>query len=602
MVNNYFSFIKHNHINKKMENYNLDIIISAKNLATNVLNNVKTQLNQIAEQGKKTGERLSKSFSKYTLVAAGAIATSIKFAGDFEKNMNNINTLFNDNGEQIKAYKQWILDIIKVSPKNPDELGKASYDIISAWITDTAEALKVLKASNDLAVGWLGSVSEATNILTSSINAFKDQSYTADQQADILFKTVKNGKTTISELAQWFGWIAGLADTAGIKFHELMAATAALTTTWLPASEAYTWLKAAISNILKPGSEAAKTAAELWIEFNSAWLKAKWFSGLLKEIADKTDGDIDLMGKLFNSTEALNSILALTTSSADAFNWTMKDMTEWQKALNIAVKKQNEWFNAQVNILKHQLQASMIEFWNAMLPVIKWINNFMTEHKTLTKVILGSVVVFVWIAGALGAVWMAMTAVSSGVAVLTAALWPLNIALRWLFLNPIWLIIAGIATLLYFIYRLITDFEGVKKSLKQVWNHLISFQGWIKWIGKTLMDFMILPLKQVLWLIDTIFWTQYTFKVDNFERKLFWLKELNDKIENQNNSKTTLNDTNNINKPIQTNSQTQIKQDVKIDINLDNIQVKNQEDIDKISRQVAEQLTEKLAEQNRFNS
>lgn len=57
--------------------------------------------------------------------------------------------------------------------------------------------------------------------------------------------------------------LAPLASSLGIDFNELMSATAALTTTGMPASQAYTGLKAALSNVLKPTKDATELAANL---------------------------------------------------------------------------------------------------------------------------------------------------------------------------------------------------------------------------------------------------------------------------------------------------------------------------------------------------
>lgn len=591
-----------------MENFNLDIIINARNNAATALNNVRTTLWNIRSQARNVWDTLSKSFWKYAIAAWAAIWTSIKFAWDFEKNMNSINTLFNDGWEQIKAYSKWIKELVANSPQSADDLWKSAYDIISAWITNTGKALETLKASSDLANAWLWTTAEATNILTSAVNAFWKQGYTSAQQADILFKTVKNGKTTVAELAQWFGWIAWLASTAWVKMTWLMAATAALTTTWLPASEAYTWLKATISNILKPWSEATKMAKKLGIEFNATALKTKWLSWLLKEIGDKTGWDIDKIWALFNSTEALNTVLTLTWWSAEAFNNTLADMESWSNKLNIAVKKQNEWFNNQVAILKNKLSIAMIDLWQSLLPVIKATITFMKEHKTLTKVILWGVIVIWSLLAILWTVWFAIQWVTWIVWWLTAAMWPLNIALRALFLNPVWLIIWAIALLWYWIYRLITDFEGVKKSLSQVSKHFITFEWWIKWVWKTLIDFLIFPLKTLTSILDVLIWTEFTLKIDNLERSIVWLKQINDEIKK---TKDLWNNTNN--NPITTlinksqvwvstlPNSNPINQDIKIDINLDNIQIKDKQDMEELSNIVAEKLTEQLKDQNRFN-
>jgi len=62
-----------------------------------------------------------------------------------------------------------------------------------------------------------------------------------------VFRTVKAGKTTISELAQGFGAVVPVVAQSKIKLDEYLASVAALTTSGLPASQAQTQIRAAIA-------------------------------------------------------------------------------------------------------------------------------------------------------------------------------------------------------------------------------------------------------------------------------------------------------------------------------------------------------------------
>ena len=80
---------------------------------------------------------------------AGAFGAVISKAAAFETQMTDISTLISgDSTQAIEQYKNGILELSKVIPKDPAELGAAAYQVVSAGITDTAEALKVLEASS----------------------------------------------------------------------------------------------------------------------------------------------------------------------------------------------------------------------------------------------------------------------------------------------------------------------------------------------------------------------------------------------------------------------------------------------------------------------
>jgi TP901 family phage tail tape measure protein len=113
------------------------------------------------------------------------------------------------------------------------------------------------------------------------MNSWKEANLSSTDAAKVFFGTIAAGKTTTQNWHKGFGGIAPLAAAVGISFKDLMASTAALTATGMPASQAYSGLKAAISNILKPSDDAAKAAANLGIDFSAAALKSKGLIGIL---------------------------------------------------------------------------------------------------------------------------------------------------------------------------------------------------------------------------------------------------------------------------------------------------------------------------------
>lgn len=66
---------------------------------------------------------------------------------------------------------------------------------------------------------------------------------------------MKAGKTDIAQISQAFGATAPIISAAGISLEEFSAATAALTTSGLPASQAQGALRQATISLIKPTKE-----------------------------------------------------------------------------------------------------------------------------------------------------------------------------------------------------------------------------------------------------------------------------------------------------------------------------------------------------------
>ena len=314
-------------------------------------------------------------------IAAGAAAVGIgvkavQAAASFESKMADVSTLVDTNVESMDEMRRAVLDLAKDMPISADELATALYQVRSAGIS-AADAMDVLETSAKLGVAGLGSTEEATNLLTSAINVYGDSTHDANKLANILFKTVKAGKTTIAELSAGFGKVAALAKETGISIEDLSAATAILTTGGITAAEAQTSLKAMISNVLKPTADAEAAAKKLGIEFNLGALKAKGLAGMLKEIAEKAGTDKQVLADLFGSVEAANAIFALTSKEGGAaLIKVLEEMGIETDMLDEAFIKQMETVTNLWSLVKDRLNIALIELGSKILPpVSKWLKD-----------------------------------------------------------------------------------------------------------------------------------------------------------------------------------------------------------------------------------
>ncbi len=305
-------------------------------------------------------------------VLGRAIIGTIKAAGDFEQQLSDISTLISGDATQaIQGFKEGIQELSKITPKDPRELGAAAYSIVSAGITDTAEALKVLTSSTRLAVAGLGTTEEATDLVTSALNSFKIPAEDAERVAAVLFNTVKAGKTTVTALAIGFGQVAPIAAEMGVSLEELSAATAALTTTGLKTSVAQQQLRAALASLLKPTAEAKELFESLGAKsFKQLIIDSGGLVAAFARLKEAAKGDEEMLAKAAGSVEGLGAILSLTGAQADTFASSMEAMLNPVDSLDEAVKKQNDTFNAQSQILKNQVNVQFQNLALKVLPVL----------------------------------------------------------------------------------------------------------------------------------------------------------------------------------------------------------------------------------------
>lgn len=305
-------------------------------------------------------------------VAMGmTLFASVKVAGDFETGMSNIATLVDTAKENIGDMGQKVLEIGGRVPVALNDLTSALYDVRSAGI-DASDAMGVLENSGRLAVAGLGTTQESVDLVTSSINAFNLKGEQQARLYDIIFKAVKNGKTTISQLAQGFGAVAGTVANANVEIDDYFASVAALTTTGLPAAQAHTQIRAAISGLTRETKESARMFKKLGADsFADLVEKSGGLVQAFQRIKEYAGGDDAALLKLLGSVEALNAVLGLAGEQNEKYQQTLDDMRNGANAVDEAFDKQAQTFNSQMTMMGNSLKGLLVPLTSALLPVLK---------------------------------------------------------------------------------------------------------------------------------------------------------------------------------------------------------------------------------------
>lgn len=334
---------------------------------------IEANLARMERKFKAVGDRANKIGRQGFMTGAAIAAPMILFANEavqFEKSMSNVNTLIDSNVENIDEMGQQILEMSTRLPIPIEELTSSLYGIRSAGI-DASEQFEVLEAAAKLSVGGLATTEEATKLLTGAMNTFASEGLSAEETADILFKTVKSGITTVSELTTAFGANSAIIESAGVKLAEFQAATAALTTSTTPASVAQTQLKAAIGSLQAPTADMLKIYEKLGVTTDKELIeKAGGMVEAFKMVNQATEEMGLRTAKVWGSKEGMSAVLSLTGSRAEAFQNTLGEMTNGVNALNEAYEKQAQTSGSQLQVAKNNFKSLSITLGQALLPVV----------------------------------------------------------------------------------------------------------------------------------------------------------------------------------------------------------------------------------------
>jgi len=284
--------------------------------------------------------------------------------------MGNVATLVDTNVESMDAMGASVRELAKKTPVELGQLSSALYDVRSAGIS-AEDAMAVLESSAQLGVAGLATTAEAANIMTTAINSFAAEGLSAEQASDILFKTVKAGKTTLSELTNQFGSVAAAAAPVGVSFADVQAATAAMTTVGIQASTAQTQLKQALSEMQKPGKELSKIFQQLGVKDGIELIKTSGGLGnAFKLIKEQAEASGMTVAQVTGSLETQSAIIAVGSTANETYTTTLADMTTGANAVNVAFEKQAKTADAQFQLMQNAFQDIKIEIGQALVPTM----------------------------------------------------------------------------------------------------------------------------------------------------------------------------------------------------------------------------------------
>jgi TP901 family phage tail tape measure protein len=293
-------------------------------------------------------------------LAAGGLALAVNESGKFSDSFNEITTLIDDTGQGVDKFRGDILDYARDSKKSIEDINSSLYAAKSAGVEYTY-TLETLNDAEKLSIAGKADLESSTKTLASSLNAYGESTSEATRYSDILFKTVKLGQTTLPELSTSLSSVTNIASSAGIPFETLAAAIAAVTATGMPTSQAITSIKAAISSIIKPSSEAQKEADRLGIKFDAAALKSEGFEKILWKVHEATGGSADKMALLFGSVEALPTAMALGSDTTGRFKDDLEEMANAAGATEVAYGKMVDNFGLKNQNLANNVKVTLIQ-------------------------------------------------------------------------------------------------------------------------------------------------------------------------------------------------------------------------------------------------
>ena len=257
------------------------------------------------------------------MLAAGAASVAfgtlaVRAAADFDKGMREVNTLINFSNRELDLLGYQVRELAKDFGINAVDATKALYSAISAG-QEPAEAIEFLGVAAKTSIGGVTDLETAVDGLTSIVNAFGYESSETQDVADIMFETMRRGKTTIGELSDFFFQAAPVSSALGVTFEELSASITTLTLSGTPTRVAMTQVRQAMVALAKPTADMEALFEAVGFESGLAAIRSEGLVGALTKLQEESGATEEEFIKAVGSIDALQAVMGLTGKNTPAF-------------------------------------------------------------------------------------------------------------------------------------------------------------------------------------------------------------------------------------------------------------------------------------------
>ena len=248
-----------------------------------------------------------------TAPLVGAGTAGIGLLRDYQEKLAATGAMTNVTAAQFKNLSSQILNLASDDRirQTPAQLAEGLF-FVTSTVSDTSEALQVLKNASIGASAGLGDTKTVASVLTSEMAAYGDKAETTAHSVDVLTEATKFGKARADSMAGAFARVIPLGSQLGVTFEELAANLSTMTRLGFSADEAGTGLQNLLNKLAAPTKGGKKALAQMGYtpETLQADIKSEGLMKVLLKIKDAAGGSIAPLKDLFGNVRGLNNILA----------------------------------------------------------------------------------------------------------------------------------------------------------------------------------------------------------------------------------------------------------------------------------------------------
>lgn len=366
---------------------------------------------EIGQRMQAVGQELAMSFGAATLAIGGALGVATKKSMDFEAQLSSIKSVSGATGQQMEQLKQLAIEMGAKTKYSGLEAAQGIEELIKAGVSLEDIMKGGLEGALSLATAGELDLAEAAEIASTALNAFKADSLSVSDAANLLAGGANASATSVKELQYGLSQVSAVAAGIGLSFKDTATALALFANNGLKGSDAGTSLKTMLSNLIPKSDDAyammqklgiiTKDGANAFFDANGNIKSMADIAGILQNALKGLNAEQrqSALYTMFGS-DAIRAANILYKEGADGIKKMYSEMSK-VTAAQVAEEKMNN-LKGRIEELKGAFETAQITIGNALTPAIEvlvkalqkladWFNNL--SPATQSFVAIGTAVV-----------------------------------------------------------------------------------------------------------------------------------------------------------------------------------------------------------------
>ena len=213
----------------------------------------------------------------------------VEVGSSFEAQMSKVSAISGATGGDFDALKDKAMEMGRTTVFSASDAGSAmEYMAMAGW--KTSDMLNGISGIMDLAAASGENLGTASDIVTDALTAFGQSAAESGRLADIMAAASSNANTNVSMMGETFKYAAPVAGALGYTMEDTALAIGLMANAGIKASQAGTSLRGGLTNLVKPGKQAAEAMDQYKISVTDDKGNMRSFRDLIEHLRERLGG------------------------------------------------------------------------------------------------------------------------------------------------------------------------------------------------------------------------------------------------------------------------------------------------------------------------